>query len=103
MMKITMMRITTYKLKEHFSNYEGYLSNPPEDKVLAGVCDYINDSNFEMIFRKFGHRYLLIVLSLLEEQDMWAECKLAIDVIEKYNRKYNEKFPTHINQTKSIY
>jgi hypothetical protein len=90
-------------LKKVFKDFKTYVSNPPEEQTIGWVFHHMEKGEYEEILKKFGGRYLLIVLYLLEENEEYEECKILYDTIVEYNKKYKLNYSTHIRNIKNIY
>ncbi len=95
--------LTIQEISNHFNKFNGYISNPPEKQTLGWVYHFIDKSSYESIINKFGIRYLLIVIHLLEYHEEYEECQEAVKTITEYNKKYKTNHPTHIREVNSIY
>ena len=83
---------------KHFNMLKKYTSNPPEEKTLGWVLHYINKKDYKSILVKFGIRYLLIVLVLLENREDYEECRVVVNIIEEHCNTHKVELATHLRQ-----
>lgn len=98
-MKIS-MQMTIDTIKDYFKFYKEYVPNPPDKEIQGWVLHHIKNENYNTILVSYGIRYLLIVLSLLEDYQRFTECAKILKLIKNYNRYYGKKYPTHIRYLK---
>lgn len=98
-MKIS-MQMTTDTIREYFKFYKEYVPNPPDKEIQGWILHHLKNKSFNTILLNYGIRYLLIVLSMLEDFQNFQDCSKVLELINNYNKYYGRKYPTHIKYLK---
>ena len=91
-MMMTVIRILIFEIRHRNPDAVKFIIN---DYTVNNILENINNKRFNTIMYLYGYKFLLELLKLYEENEMYEICEEIKIQIEKHNILVNDTIPTN--------